>query len=406
MVAAGFAVAGVTVALLTGPATASTLTGSPVVCLSPVSYNSVVALKTASHKDRDVVTNQYRLPTPAVTGVGIFGPTTAIVVKVYWHVIRSAADNDPLHGDIPSQWITDEIAHLNTAYSGGEDPGNAANLHITFQLAGTDRTTNAAWYNGIEPDEDSGGTAEFDMKSALRKGDYGDLNVYSASLGEDLLGWATFPESKPDATTRALDGVVVLDQSLPGGNADFGPDEVYNEGDTLTHEAGHWFGLYHTFEDWGTGNGCKGKGDYVNDTPSEFGPNFACDESADTCPSKGTDPVHNYMDYTDDVCMVQFTAGQAARVSGIWKKDRMQKPAITDLDPTDVSTGAPFTVDGYFLTNATQVLVGKVSASFTVVSDSELTVTVPAGVSKKQKVTVVTPYGKASSKAKLDISTF
>ena len=50
---------------------------------------------------------------------------------------------------------------------------------------------------------------------------------------------------------------------------------------------------------------CNG-GDLVEDTPAENQPYFGCnpDENRDTCPQlSGLDPIHNYMDYSDDVCM-------------------------------------------------------------------------------------------------------
>ncbi|WP_437956366.1 zinc metalloprotease [Sorangium sp. So ce119] len=223
-----------------------------------------------------------------------FTAGTSVVIPVHVHVINKGAGVS--NGDVPDEVIKRQIDVLNAAYAG---------TRFQFNLASTDRTTNATWYTMGQ-----GSTAERNAKNALRQGGPDHLNLYTANLGGGLLGWATFPSDY--ARSPKMDGVVVLQSSLPGGRA-----APYNEGDTATHEVGHWLGLYHTFQ-----GGCSKTGDYVDDTASERAPAYGCPSGEDTCRGGGLDPIENYMDYTDDSCMDAFTAGQADRMSAMWDSYR------------------------------------------------------------------------------------
>ena len=227
-------------------------------------------------------------------------PPGTVNIQVRFHVINQGAGT--ANGDIPQQWITDQIAILNNAYAGGGPGGVGFNTPFRFTLAGTDRTTNAAWFVAGQ-----GSADEVAMKTALRIGGANVLNFYTTNAGGgSLLGWATFPSSY--AGNPNYDGVVCLFQSLPGGSA-----APYNLGDTGTHEVGHWLGLFHTFQ-----GGCdkSTNGDFVWDTRREGSQTFGCPLNQRKCRNiaRGYDPVENFMDYTDDFCMYKFTAGQADRM--------------------------------------------------------------------------------------------
>jgi hypothetical protein len=218
--------------------------------------------------------------------------TASHVIPVYWHNIRTSAGGGIV---ATATQISNSISVLNAAYGAAT---------FSFQLISTDNSNNDSWYTC------SGGTCETQMKNALRVGGSNALNVYSNNMGGGLLGWATFPSSY--ASNPKMDGVVILSSSVPGGSA-----APYNLGDTLTHEAGHWMGLYHTFQ-----GGCGGSGDSVGDTPAEKSAAFGCPTGRDTCNGTGVDPITNFMDYTDDACMNTFSAGQNSRMNAQWNSYR------------------------------------------------------------------------------------
>jgi len=239
-----------------------------------------------------------------------------VTINVYFHVIQyDGIAGVSGTGFVALSRLDAQIDVLNQAFAGLGPGGTGADTAFRFVRAGHDYTVNANWWGCRE-----GTFAEASMKNTLRVGSAVDLNFYTNNGGAGL-GWATFPweyEGNPKN-----DGVVCKHTTLPvedpGGNSD-----PKDEGDVATHEAGHWQGLYHTFQ-----GGCKDvNGDYVGDTPAERSPAFGCPVGRDSCrgPSQpGLDPIRNFMDYTDDPCMFQFTADQSARMDSMWLAYRQGK---------------------------------------------------------------------------------
>ena len=248
--------------------------------------------------------NQYGLITDLPTL-----PAGSVHIETIFHVITAtaptSAERTRLQGMVDAQ-----MQVLNDSYSGATAP-DAADTPFRFDLTATNFVTNQAWAN-VAP-----GKTERDMKAALHAGDSETLNVYVADIGGGLLGWAYFPKGYNNGRDY-IDGVVILDESMPGGvDPDTGLPWKYGLGDTLTHEVGHWLMLEHTFA-----HGCSAVNDGVADTPREAYPQFDCPVGADTCDAPGVDPIHNFMDYTQDSCMDMFTQGQADRMSDAWQDFR------------------------------------------------------------------------------------
>lgn len=211
----------------------------------------------------------------------------SINIPVSVHVLYYTSGSRT-YGNVTDAQITAQIAQLNATYGV---------CGVSFYLHSTTRTNNKTWAT-MRP----GTSAELAAKTALAVDPTNIYNLYTAAPGGGLLGWSYFPWSY--AESSVWHGTVIHYGSVPGGYL-----TSYNEGDTAVHECGHYLGLYHTFQ-----SGCTEPNDYCADTPQEATPDYYCTEGRDTCTAPGLDPIHNFMDYTPDYCMYEFTGDQCDRI--------------------------------------------------------------------------------------------
>ncbi|MEJ7769556.1 MAG: zinc metalloprotease, partial [Chitinophagaceae bacterium] len=131
------------------------------------------------------------------------------------------------------------------------------------------------------------------------------FNIWICVLDNNIAGYSTLPQDGIESDQ----GVVIDHRSLPGGSF-----TTYNRGKTLVHETGHYFNLYHT---WGDDEGACTGSDFIDDTPNQADATTGCFSGikTDKCTTSGNGIMYqNFMDYTDDACMILFTREQVARM--------------------------------------------------------------------------------------------
>ena len=258
----------------------------------------------AHHEELDELTQRFM-----ATYDGKVSTRGLVTIPVVFHVVYNTAAQN-----VSDAMIAAQLKVLNDDFRNATAVAGAANVEVQFVMA--KRTPSGAATTGIER---RFSTASFGADDKMKRLSTGGLDAWNATkylnfwvcnLGGGLLGYATFPSSLVYSPT--LDGVVCLFSTLPGGTA-----APYNLGRTATHEVGHWLNLYHTFQG-GCAAGATTGGDQVSDTPAEKSSAFGCPVGRNTCSSAGDDPIKNYMDYSDDSCMNQYTTGQKARVQYIF----------------------------------------------------------------------------------------
>jgi hypothetical protein len=247
-----------------------------------------------------------------------------VVIPVVVHVLYNTDKQN-----IPDSRIIEQIEALTKDYTAtNDDISSVPNAFkpligssgFRFQLANRDPDGNPT--NGIRriftsrtsfSDNDGmkrasgGGVAPWDTKSYL--------NIWVCNLGTDLLGYAQFPG--PSGGSALTDGVVINYRYF-GIN---GAEAPFDLGRTLTHEVGHWLGLFHIWGDDEEEDDVCSFDDEIGDTPLQAVPTYNCrifPFTRDDCtPGNPGIMFMNFMDYTDDACMHMFTQQQHARMNSV-----------------------------------------------------------------------------------------
>lgn len=271
-----------------------------------------------------------------------------VTIPVVFHLVYQSAS-----ANISDAQILSQLTVLNQDYrridaSPGDGPG--ADTQIEFCLAGLDPLGNPS--TGItrhnSPLAIHKTTEEDLLKQLIAWDDQRYLNIWiveSITLidpngqlpSRGILAYASYP-TLPNGQPQ---GVVIANRYVGTTGSVVAP---FAGGRTLTHEIGHYLGLFHPFESEGTCSGasesnCSSGGDRVCDTPSQLNPTFGCPPSSgNSCkdtPCDAPDPDNNYLNYTDDACMNAFTEGQAARMRFFLSGARSSLVAPANL----ISTG-------------------------------------------------------------------
>ena len=235
-----------------------------------------------------------------------------IIIPIVFHVITYNGN-----GNVTKAEIQNAVNVLNQDFQRlNPDAANTraifqpytASLDIEFRLAHLDPNGNCT--EGIVRTESP---LSSNATDAVKSVSYWNSKKYFNVWVVDLIngsappsyvaGYAQFPSSGINSTY----GVVI--------------DNTFLSGRTLTHEIGHCFNLYHTFQSGCGSTNCSSSGDNCCDTPPVSTSSGSCNYLENTCSNDVNhapynanvlDQIENYMSY--NACQNMFSLNQATRM--------------------------------------------------------------------------------------------
>jgi PKD repeat protein len=294
------------------------------------------------------------------------------IIPVVFHIVYDPGN--PLT-NIPYERIVSQMNVMNELMNNGLP--NQQNCSIQFCLAQNTGSTTLLWQNTAEKGvmRYANATAANHYMSIEAENNLMELtsapDVFSfdrylniwvvADIGSDagngVVGYSPLPILSNSSSASELDGIVLRFDAVGRASDDtnnewpFSPN--LNLGKVMVHELGHYFSLYHVFHQGCSGlnasnsvsDDCDAHGDYVCDTPAQYGPETAqsidcgsiftlpntCVEnydwsgylneqthnhilSANAEETDAFDFIGSHMNYSLDACRQTFSAGQVLRM--------------------------------------------------------------------------------------------
>jgi len=279
-----------------------------------------------------------------------YNPNTGrmvITIPVVFHIVHNG-DAYGTNENIADEYVLAQLEQLNQDFAlTNADASSipqifqpvAANTEIQFCLA--QRKPDGTATNGIN--RVNGGQASWSttqINSTLKPSTIWNrnhyLNIWSVVFSSSgLLGYAQFPGGAANT-----DGIVVRFSTVGSLALPNPAGGTFARGRTATHEVGHWLNLRHIWGDATCGS------DLVADTPTHNTSNSGCPTypHLSTCTGTPIEMTMNYMDYTNDVCMYMFTAGQKARMQAVMASGGARVSLLASqgcVPPVTESCGTP-----------------------------------------------------------------